>query len=341
MAPNDGEDDGEEPMKILWLRPDKPENVSVGRHRLGLELERRGHEVEIRNTTSAQFRQILGEDPDIVVGTTRLGAFVGAWKRVVSGTPLVVDHIDPIAQLRRYHGPVTTWGVDKAEKLTFRLADHVMVVYEEELPRVHRHASKVTHTSLGVDYDLFADPPEETIQSARRSLAERLPDGTNVVLYVGGLEPPYHLSAVVNAVALLDDWHFVVLGDGSQRNWLEEVAAAEDAVHYLGTMPYEEVAGYMHTADVGVNLIDDQNTLKVLEYGAAGLPVVHVEGEGEQVFDGMMVFCSLESSNVARAIEEAGGSNTSALEELARRRSWKSIADAYEAVLQPLVETKS
>lgn len=324
-------------MKILWLRPDKPENISVGRHRLALELEERGHSVDICNTTVSQFRTVLGDDPDIVVGTTRLGAFVGAWKHLISRTPLVVDHIDPIAQLRRSRGPVTTWGVDKAEKLAFRLADHVMVVYEDELPRVRRHASNVTRTTLGVDYDRFADPSAETIRKARRVLTEHVPEDANVVLYVGGLEPSYHLSTVVDAIDYLENWHFLVLGDGSRRDWLEDVAGDSDAVHYLGTAPYEEVPGYMQVADVGINLVDDANTLKVLEYGAAGLPVVHVEGEAERVFDGMVNFCSLEPGGVAHAIEQSIKQETDNLAAFAWERRWTAIADEYERVMERLV----
>lgn len=325
-------------MKVLWLRPDKPENVSVGRHRLGLALEERGHDVTIQNTTVADFRSVLRDDPDVIVGTTRLGAFVGAWKRLVSGTPLIVDHIDPISQLRRSHGRVTTWGVSQAEKLAFRLADHVMVVYEEELPRVRQHASNVTHTSLGVDYDLFANPPEKAVRKARQTVATQVPEDGNNILYIGGLEPSYHLQTVVDSLDHLDGWHFVVLGDGSQQDWLEEVATTHDTVHYLGTVPYEEVPGYVHVADVGINLIDDPNTLKVLEYGAAGLSVVHVKGDAQTVFGESVTFCSLDPTDVAAAIERAKETPPDKLQTLARERNWGSLAETYEGVLQQVLE---
>jgi glycosyltransferase involved in cell wall biosynthesis len=324
-------------MNILWLRPDKPANISVGRHRIGLELRERGHDIEIRNTTPGEFRGVLGDEPDIVVGTTRLGAFVGAWKHLTAGTPLLVDHIDPIEQLRRSHGPLTTWAVDKVEKATFRVADHVMIVYETELPRVQRHASHVTHTALGVDYETFSDPPEETVTSARERVRSHASADSEVLLYVGGLEPPYHLPAVVDALDHLEDWELVVLGDGSQRDWLEGVDDERSDVHYLGTVPYESVPGYMHVADVGITLLDDANTLKVLEYGAARLPVVHVEGEGEGVFEGKVVFCSLDPADVARAIEQSMGRETDSLASFARERRWTAIADEYETVLERLV----
>lgn len=324
-------------MEILWLRPDKPENISVGRHRLGIELEARGHNVRIQNTTFGDFRKDLSDDIDVIIGTTRLGAFVGTWKHIVSGTPLLVDHIDPISQLRRSRGPVTTWAVSQLEKGAFRIADHVMVVYEEELPRVRRHAASVTKTSLGVDYDRFSNPPSETIGTARTAVAEHVPEDGRVLLYVGGLEPPYRLQTAVDAMDHLDGWHFVVLGDGSQREWLEGVDANNEFVHYLGTVPYNDVPGYMHVADAGITLLDDANTLKILEYGAARLPVVHVKGEAEQVFDEMVTFCSLEPADVAQAVDQAHSNKTDRLAEFAKQRSWMSIADKYETVLEQLV----
>jgi len=327
-------------MHILWLRPDKPENISVGRHRIGLELEARGHQVEIRDTTVGDFWGVLQESPDVVVGTTRLGAFVGTWRRIMAGTPLLVDHIDPISQLRRSHGRITVWGASQAEKVAFRLADHVMVVYEEELPRVDRHASKVTHTSLGVDYDLFSDPPEDTVAAATDAVDDRIPPDGNVLLYVGGLEPQYHLTTVVEALDHLDNWHFVILGNGSQREQFEDFDDNHENVHYLGSVPYEYVPGYMHVSDVGITLLNDRNTLKVLEYGAAGLPVVHIEGDAEEVFDGMVTFCSLDPFDVARAIQQATGAETEPLDTVARERSWESIADTYDSIIKEILEAR-
>lgn len=324
-------------MQVLWLRPDKPDNISVGRHRIGLELEARGHEVEIRNATISDFKRVIGNDPDVVIGTTRLGAFAGTWKRLLSGTPLVVDHIDPISQLRRTHGRFMNWCVSQAEKVVFRIADHVMVVYEEELPRVRRHASNVTHTSLGVDYDLFSEPPEETVESAHETIFNHIPDTSKILLYVGGLEPPYHVPAIVDAMDYLDEWHFVVLGDGKQRDWLENVSQDHDSVHYLGTVPYEEVPGYMHVADVGISLLDDPNTLKLLEYGSAKLPVVQVEGSAESVFEGLVTFCSLNPADVARAVNEAEDKYVDSLGVFAEEHRWTAIADEYETVMEHLV----
>jgi len=327
-------------MDILWLRPNKPANISVGRQRIALKLEERGHNVNTRNATLQEFRQVLHYSPDVVLGTTRLGAFVGTWKKMFAGTPLVIDHVDPISQLRRSHNPATVWGVSQAEKIAFRIADHVMVVYEEALSRVQRYTSNITHTTLGVNYDQFSSPPEKTIQNAREVISNHVPADQRILIYVGGLAPPYHLPAIVDAMDHLEGWHFVVLGDGSQREWFEAVADKNETIHYLGTVPYEEVPGYLHLADVGISLINDINTPKILEYGAANLPVVHRGGSADSVFEDEVTFCSLEPANIARAIEQAVSADTSSLDKYAQERSWESIADEYNTVLTRLVSKK-
>lgn len=323
-------------MEVLWLRPDKPENVSVGRHRVATILEDRGHDVRVENATVDDFGRVLREPADVIVGTTRLGALVGVWRRSLLGTPVVVDHIDPISQFRRNNGRATTAAVGLAESVAFRLADHVVVVYEEEVPRVARRARSYTKTTLGVDYDRFADPSDEAVEAAREALAaEGVGDGPTAV-YVGGLEPAYHVEAAADAMAHLPEWEFVVLGDGSRRAAIED--HPDESVHYLGTVPHEQVPGFLREADVGVCLVDDPNTLKVLEYGAAGLPTVCVAGDPEERFGDLVEYCRLDPADVAAAIRRAAErEDVSAFREFAAGFDWSSVADDYEAAIERVV----
>lgn len=320
-------------MKILWLRPDKPENISVSPHRLAAELRDRGHEVTVQNASLFDWWSVLHTPADVVVGITRLGAVLGAWRSLVVGTPLVVDHIDPIEQFRRNHGRLSTTVVAGMEAASFRIADHVVVIYERERPRVERHSSAVTKSSLGVDFERFDDPGPAVCDRARTMVEGRFDSGRKTLLYVGGLEPAYNIQTLVDAMAYLPEWDLLVLGDGSQREVVEEAAAAN--VYYLGTVPHEAVPGYMHASDVGISLVDDSHTLKVLEYGAAGLPAVSLDGEPRDRFGDALTYCTLDPEDVARAVTDADrmGPND-ALREIAWRHRWDVIADEYEAVLE-------
>lgn len=328
-------------MDILWLRPDKPADISVGRHRVAEELDRRGHHVTVRNVTFGDVTGVLSESPDVIIGTTRLGAFIAALHRVVRGTPFVVDHIDPISHLRRSRGQLVTKTVDYLERLSFRLADYVIVTYQEEYERVERYAPNVVRTSLGVDYELFASPPDQVVDDARAELERSSALDSRILIYIGGLEPPYHIRELVEAIEHLDGWSLVVLGEGTERAFLEREGRTREDVHYLGTVPYESVPGYLHLADVGVSLVDDPNTLKVLEYGAAGLPAVQVRGAAEERFGDRVTYCTTDPEDIATAVAQAAVSEGTALDELASQHRWATIADDYEAAIDGAVARRS
>ncbi|GAA0450251.1 hypothetical protein MUK72_10560 [Halococcus dombrowskii] len=90
--------------RLLWLTPDKPANISVGRRRIADRLEADGFDVTLRGTTPRTVFQSFRErgEYDAVLGTTRSGAFAGALLKL-RGTPFVVDHIDPIRQFADTH----------------------------------------------------------------------------------------------------------------------------------------------------------------------------------------------------------------------------------------------
>jgi glycosyltransferase involved in cell wall biosynthesis len=255
---------------VVWLTPDKPKNISVGRQRIADHLEERGFDVTMRGTSWRTVARSLRERNryDVVIGTTRAGAISGVLLKLL-GTPLIIDHIDPIRQFAENNPRWLAVIVRLLENVSFLAADHVLYVYEEERPRVKRYASSYSETDLGVEFDRFADPNPEIVESARNRL-EALDLAEQVVIYVGGLEPIYHIEELLAAMEHLPDWSLIVVGTGSLQDTVSATAAQRSNVHYLGTVPHETVPGYLQAADVGVSLVDDPHTLKLLEYGAAG-----------------------------------------------------------------------
>lgn len=323
--------------RVLWLTPDKPANISVGRQRIAAHLEANGLTVTVRGTTPYTLLRSLREAHkyDVVVGTTRAGAISGAIINAVTGTPLVVDHVDPIRQFTETHPRWLAVIVRLLENLTFRLADHVLYVYEEERDRVERYAKATTRTNLGVEYERFADPDPEAVAAAQKHLKD-LQLRENIVIYVGGLEPIYHVVELLAAMEHLNDWSLIVLGDGSLREQVRTVAAQQENVHYIGTVPHSEVPGYTDAADVGVSLVDDPHTLKVLEYDSAGLMIVQAVGRAEDRFGDHVNYCSLESKSIAAAIkgamEEDDGDSSFAVD-----YDWAEVANTYHRVLRTVL----
>lgn len=320
--------------RVLWLTPDKPANISVGRRRIAERLEADGLEVTVRGTTPSTVLASLRErtDYDAIVGTTRSGAIAGSLLSVLTGLPLVVDHVDPIRQLKQTHSVWLAVLVCWFENVAFWLAEQVLFVYEEEEARVSRFADRAYPTELGVDYDRVTDPSQSAIEAARDRLDEYTLND-NILIYIGGLEPIYHVEELLDAVEHLDDWTLLVLGTGSLAEEVEQAAADTDDIVFPGTVPHETIPGFLHLADVGVCLVDDPRTLKVLEYGAAGLPTVHLRGRSQSRFGGLLEYCDAEPESIAGAVERASERDGDALGEFVRAYNWNDIGSQYKRAI--------
>lgn len=327
---------------VLWLTPDKPDTISVGRQRIADCLRADGFRVTLRGTTSRTVLAALQEtdDYDIIIGTTRAGAFAGSILKLL-GTPFVVDHIDPIRQFAETNSWPLAFGVRLAENVAFRLADHVLYVYDEERPRIERYAHATTETELGVAFERFADPDPETLGNARERLATAgVETDDQTMIYVGGLEPIYHIEELLESMEHLDDWTLVVLGAGTMEGRVERAADEYENVVFLGSIDHEAVPGYLHAADIGISLVDDSHTLKILEYAAAELAVVGLRGRAEARFGEFVESCEPTPEGIARAVARAGGREESeAFRTAVKKYDYDRVADTYGKVLKAVVRS--
>jgi len=309
---------------------------------IAAELTQKGVDVTLRGTTLRTVFVVLKERrrDDAIIGTTRAGAIAGLALSSLYRRPLIVDHVDPISQLYSTGNEWVASVVERLENLTFASADWVLYVYEEEATRVGERALRATQTSLGLEYERFASPDDSVIDAAKARLSGlELED--DVAIYVGGLEPIYNIPACIAAFDHLDDWTLLLLGTGSLEAAVRERTAGLENVHFLGSVEHEEVPGYFHLADVGLCLVDDPHTLKVLEYLAGGLGVVQIEGRAEGKFDEAVDFTTGEPRDVARAIRAAKGHGaTPETREYVRRFDWGTIAEDYRRAILNLVVSK-
>lgn len=211
----------------------------------------------------------------------------------------------------------------EAEK---RILASVDLVAAASLPLMERAitlgAKRVIHLPNGVCYVHFAGeklPPPSAYAGISGPRA----------VYVGAMESWFDFSLVRKSAEESPEVSFVFIGDehlakrhlGSLRN-----------VHLLGPRRFGDLPAYLHHADVGIIPFDVQgseilvrsvNPLKLLEYLAAGLPVVSTSWPGVATLGAPVRLCENEES-FRSAIKESIHSppNPEPLRSYAKMADW-------------------
>src|SRR5574341_1116426 len=163
---------------------------------------------------------------------------------------------------------------------------------------------------FGVDAPIEVVPNGVDIQPFRQthSLLDRTQFGFSLedvlLIYVGRLGPEKNLSFLLRSFAgtakAYDHIGLLLVGDGPERENLQEQAAymkIDSRVHFTGSIPYEQMPGYLSMADAFVTAsVTEVHPLSVIEAMAAGLPVLGIQspGVGDTVEDGKTGFLASE-----------------------------------------------
>ncbi|WOF24750.1 glycosyltransferase family 4 protein [Microbacterium betulae] len=108
----------------------------------------------------------------------------------------------------------------------------------------------------------------------------RIADGPLRAVFVGSLKPWHGVDAAIDAVAGLDGVELAVVGDGPERDALEQRARRQGVrVRWHGAVPHDDIPRILRRMHVGLapypaEAGDYFSPLKAYEYLAAGLPVV-------------------------------------------------------------------
>lgn len=203
-------------------------------------------------------------------------------------------------------------------------------------------------------------PDVEGCAGGTAGLRERLGVGpAPLVLHQGALAPGRGCETVVSAIARIPDAHLVFLGDswpgygGAVERFAEDTGVRE-RVHFVPSVPIEDLIPHTREADVGVSLLSDDcenHRLalpnKVFEYIAAGVPmVVSNLPELRALVErhGVGRTCDpADPTDVARALEETladTGALRERVEEAATELNWTREAGRLLAVYERMGEPR-
>jgi glycosyltransferase involved in cell wall biosynthesis len=179
-----------------------------------------------------------------------------------------------------------------------------------------------------------------------------VPPGSVVVGFVGSMKRWHGVADLIEAVRRLGSSrpvHLVIAGSGPESDEIgQQVRSSgiEDRVHLLGQLAHRDVPSVLRAFDIGAAPYTQASDfyfspLKVLEYLAAGLPVVcpdmgdlprlagdagvyYTPGSVDSLTEGLRTL--IERPSFRRSAASAAG-------RLAERWSWDANASAYEALI--------
>jgi glycosyltransferase involved in cell wall biosynthesis len=174
------------------------------------------------------------------------------------------------------------------EQICARHADGVASVSHNLLElRKRQGARQIVVVPNGVDYNLF-----EKAQQKR--------DHPPTLLYMGTLADGWGADLPIMALPIImkriPKIRYMIMGTGPDKPQLRAMVSdlgLDECVHFLGIQEYEHLPYFLAEADLGVAISRDNEfrryacPLKVVEYMAAGLPVIGSKfGETQFIIEG-------------------------------------------------------
>lgn len=208
---------------------------------------------------------------------------------------------------------------------------YILGVFEGVAKMCYRNADRILISSRGFrksicDKGDFADKltyfpnwAEEALTAVQDYKLPDMPEGFKV-MFAGNIGEAQDFDNTLAAAKLLadrKDIHFILVGDGRKRPWVEEYIknnALQDTVHWVGRHPLESMGKFFEQADVLYFALKDSLIFnltcpaKVQAYMSAGKPVLAMlNGEGADIVKeagcGLAVPAS-DSEALAKTIED-------------------------------------
>jgi glycosyltransferase involved in cell wall biosynthesis len=199
------------------------------------------------------------------------------------------------------------------ERASFRFADHVLLIHEPMKDLFARRGLDVGKTTILVN-------SADRRSAAPPALQPRPPGAAFLFTYHGTLTRLYGLDVAIAAFARaqprMPGAHFWIVGDGPERAKLEDRARSlgvDAFVRFTGTVPREEVDGWIGAGDAGVlptrkDLYTELSfSNKLCEYVALGKPVIAARLDTTRRFfseDALTYFEPENPDDLARAMTE-------------------------------------
>lgn len=176
---------------------------------------------------------------------------------------------------------ITNYASKKADMIT---ADSKSLI--KEMVKLGIPEEKIRLISHGVDLKKF----DRYRKSCRFKRQLGIPSSSEIIISTRNLEPVYNVELLIKAIPYVvknnPQVHFIVLGDGRQKNFLQKMAKQlniKDYVTFLGKVSHEKISYFLANSDIYVSTsLSDSTSVSLLEAMASRLPVIVTDLEGNR-----------------------------------------------------------
>lgn len=216
-------------------------------------------------------------------------------------------------------------GFESLTKWIYRNSDKILMSskgFERSIMKKGNFSEKLVY------FPNWADKALEQLDTYNEPI---LPDGF-IVMFAGNIGEAQDFDHIMDAARILkgaDGIHFVFVGDGRRRPWVESYRdeyGLQDSVHWVGRHPIEAMPFFFEKADVMLMTLKDMELFnltapaKLQAYMSAAKPILAMmNGEGPRIIDeagcGLSVHAG-DSEGLASAILKLSKMNKAALIEM-------------------------
>ena len=268
------------------LGDDVPDDLAeIGIHRIGgkLSSDPKSREKQLADTNPVVLQMIQNAGPfDLVYERYSLWHKAGMQFAKENNIPGILEVNSPlIHEQKNYRTLIDESNAKSNRACCFKNATSIIAVSEEVAVRVRNnyHARDKTHVvANGVNCKKF-----QRFSLGQRSHGEFLTIG-----FLGTLKPWHGVSTLIDAFAIAFEQRknirLQIVGDGPEREKLQTRvhrygSDLQSAVQWLGAVSNDQVPKILADFDIAVAPYPDIqdfyfSPLKILEYMAAGLPIV-------------------------------------------------------------------
>jgi len=225
-------------------------------------------------------------------------------------------------------------GIGRDDLRNLRMGPDVFIALTkraEEWAKTVNSKTRIAYIPNGVDLEKF----NLGVKPAKIDLEKP------IIICVAGLNPYKRVDLTIRAVAKLEKGSLLLLGDGPERDRIDEMGTRElgETRYKRLTVPYAEMPKYYFAADLFTLVSESSEAFgsAYVEAMACGLPVVATDDEmRREIIGGAGLFIDpLNLSSYSAAIEKALKTNWSDnSRKQAEKFSWDEIAKKYESAMK-------